>query len=179
MKVARLGVITGAFAALCLLSACGQGGSDTAAPPEAPEATTEAAAPAEAAPEAVPAEAAAPAVGAIVLAVTDAAGNAMSGDPARGARIFRQCATCHATDAGVNNVGPSLHGLFGRTAGTVPNFRYSQANQSSGIVWSDAELFRYLEAPQRVIPGTNMAFNGLRDPQQRADVIAYLKQFSE
>jgi cytochrome c len=176
MKVARLGVITGAVAALCLLSACGQGGSDTAAAP-APEATTEAAAP-EAAPEAAPAEAAAPAAGAVMLAITDAAGAAMMGDPARGARIFRQCATCHSTDAGVNNVGPSLHGLIGRTAGTVPNFTYSDANKNSGITWTEQELFGYLEAPQRVIPGTNMAFNGVRDPQQRADVIAYLKQYT-
>ena len=104
-----------------------------------------------------------------------AAGAKMTGDTARGQRVFAQCLTCHSKDAGVNRTGPSLHGIIGRKAGTVPNFRYSDANKNSGITWTEQELFTYLENPKAKIPGTIMAFVGLRNPQQRADVIAYLK----
>ena len=99
----------------------------------------------------------------------------LTGDPARGQRVFGQCRTCHVVDPGVNRVGPSLAGIIGRQAGTVPNFRYSPANKNSGITWTEDRLFAYLENPRAYIPGTYMSFVGLRDPQQRADVIAYLK----
>ncbi len=81
------------------------------------------------------------------------------------------------TDKGVNRVGPSLHGVVGRKSGTVPGFRYSKANQSANVVWTEETLYTYLENPRRFMPGTTMAFAGLRQPQQRADVIAYLRQF--
>jgi len=102
----------------------------------------------------------------------------LTGDPARGQRVFAQCRTCHVVQPGVNRVGPSLHGIVGRQAGTVPNFRYSPANKNSGITWTEPVLFEYLENPRQYIPGTYMAYPGLRDPQQRADVIAYLKSAS-
>lgn len=127
------------------------------------------------APEAAAPEAAEAPVAAVTLAVTDASGATMTGDPARGQRIFAQCATCHSLDAGVNRVGPSLHGIIGRPAGQVAGFRYSDANRNSGITWSEQELFNYLENPRARVPGTIMAFVGLRNPQQRADVIAYIK----
>ena len=74
------------------------------------------------------------------------------------------------------NIGRrSLHAIIGRHSGEIPGFAYSTANKNSGIVWSEEELFKYLEAPQKVIPGTKMAFAGLKKPQDRADVIAYLK----
>ncbi len=160
-----------ALSALALIAACSQQAPAPSAPAETPAA--EAPAPAETA-EAPAAEA--PAAELMTLAITNAAGETMSGDPARGERVFAQCRTCHSPEAGQNRTGPSLHGIIGRQAGTVPGFRYSDANKNSGITWTEQELYNYLENPRARIPGTIMAFVGLRDPQQRADVVAYLKQ---
>jgi cytochrome c len=101
----------------------------------------------------------------------------LKGNAAAGGKVFAQCKACHVTDKGVNRVGPSLHGIVGRKAGTVPGFNYSAANRSSGVSWTEETLYTYLENPRKFMPGTKMAFAGLRQPQQRADVIAYLKQF--
>ncbi|MFN7178847.1 c-type cytochrome [Hyphomonas sp.] len=163
-----------------VLAACG--GSETSSPAPAPSAepaaATEEPAAIEAAPEATaeaaPAEtapveeAAAPAAGATGYA-------AYTGDAAKGKRVFAQCMTCHAVQEGRNNVGPSLYQIVGRESGTIPGFKYSAANQNSDVVWTEENLFEYLENPQAYIPGTIMAFPGLRNPQDRADVIAYLK----
>jgi cytochrome c len=97
------------------------------------------------------------------------------GDAGAGAAAFAQCKACHVIDAGVNRMGPSLHAVVGRKAGSVEGFRYSPANRTSGILWSGAKLFEFLESPRRVIPGTSMGFAGISDPQKRADIIAYLK----
>jgi cytochrome c len=97
------------------------------------------------------------------------------GNAAAGEKVFAQCKTCHVAEKGVNRVGPSLHGVVGRKSGTVPNYKYSAANLKSGAVWTEATLFKYLEAPMKFMPGTKMAFAGLKKPQDRADVIAYLK----
>jgi cytochrome c len=96
------------------------------------------------------------------------------GDAAAGEKVGIACKTCHAYVAGKNMVGPSLWAIQGRTAGTVAGYTYSAANKNSGIVWTNEKLFQYLEAPQRVIPGTKMTYTGIKDPQQRADMIAYL-----
>ncbi|TPG15824.1 cytochrome c family protein [Sphingomonas koreensis] len=101
-----------------------------------------------------------------------------TGDAAAGKTDFITCTTCHSIDAGVNKIGPSLHGVVGRKAGIIPGFVYSDANKNSGITWTPEKLFQYLENPQRVVPGTKMTFVGFPDPQKRADVIAYLKQNS-
>ncbi len=98
-----------------------------------------------------------------------------TGDPEKGKVVFITCQTCHSIDAGVNKIGPSLHGVIGRHSGTVAGFNYTAANKNAGIDWTPEKLFQYLEAPQRVVPGTKMTFAGLPDPQKRADVIAYLK----
>ena len=90
--------------------------------------------------------------------------------------VFLQCAACHSLEADVNKTGPSLAGLFGRKAGSVEDFNYSDANKNSGIVWDDAILRKYLPDPQKLVPGTKMAFPGLKDPKQVEDVIAYLKE---
>jgi cytochrome c len=111
----------------------------------------------------------------MVLAIKDASGADLSGDPTKGAATFRQCQTCHVKEVGVNKVGPSLAGIVGRKSGSVPGFRYSEANKGSGIVWSEQELYVYLENPRATIPGTTMAFVGIKDSQKRADLIAYLK----
>ena len=99
----------------------------------------------------------------------------LTGDAAKGEKVFLQCKVCHTIEAGVNKIGPSLHAIIGRHSGEIPGFAYSPANKNSGITWSEEELYTYLEAPQKVIPGTKMAFAGLKKPQDRADVIAYLK----
>lgn len=98
-----------------------------------------------------------------------------TGDAIKGKVDFLTCTTCHAIDAGVNKIGPSLHAVVGRKAGIIPNFTYTAANKNSGITWTEEKLFQYLEKPQRVVPGTKMTFAGWSDPQKRADVIAYLK----
>jgi cytochrome c len=181
------------LSAIALVSACGPKASETAeapaaAPPaaEAPATNAVAEAPAAAptnavaeAPAAAPtnavAAAAAPAAGAMVLAIKDTAGVDMSGDPTKGAAVFRQCQTCHVKEVGVNKVGPSLAGIVGRPSGSIPGFRYSEANKNSGITWTEQELYVYLENPKAKIPGTIMAFVGIKDSQKRADLIAYLK----
>lgn len=144
---------------------------------EAPaEAPTNAVAEAPAtATNAVAAAPAAPAAGAIALAVKNDAGVDMMGDPTKGAAVFRQCQTCHVKEPGVNRVGPSLAGIVGRTAGTVPGFNYSDANKGSGVTWTEQELYTYLKDPRGFMPGTTMAFAGVKDSQKRADLIAYLK----
>lgn len=141
--------------------------------------TPAAEAPAAPAPETAPAAeapAAAPAAKLVSLDITDASGAKMSGDPANGQKVFAQCAACHSIKPGENRVGPSLHAIVGRKSGSVPGFRYSDANKNSGITWTEQEMFTYLENPRAKVPGTIMTFVGLRDPQQRADVIAYLQE---
>ena len=108
----------------------------------------------------------------------NAAYAALTGDAAKGRRVFAVCGSCHSVKPGENRVGPSLAGVVGRPAGSVEGFSYSDANANSGIVWSEGVLFEYLEAPQEYIPGTKMIFPGLKKEQDRADVIAYLKEQS-
>lgn len=113
----------------------------------------------------------------VAAALPQAAANTAmpKGVAANGAKVFVQCKACHVTTAGVNRIGPSLHAVVGRKAGTVPGYAYSVANKTSGLTWTPAELFTYLEAPRKVVPGTKMSFAGLKKPQDRADVIAYLQ----
>ena len=98
-----------------------------------------------------------------------------TGDATKGKSVFRQCSVCHSDKEGENRVGPSLFGVYGRKAGEAPAFSYSKAVKDSGISWNDDNLSKYLENPQQVIKGTRMAFPGLKKPEDRADVIAYLK----
>jgi cytochrome c len=76
-------------------------------------------------------------------------------------------------------VGPSLHGIFGRKAGTADSFTYSEAMKSSGIVWDDDTLTKYLGDPKAVVPGGKMAFPGIKDDKQIADLVAYLHQAAQ
>jgi cytochrome c len=98
-----------------------------------------------------------------------------AGDAEHGKSVFRQCTVCHSDKPGENRVGPSLAGIVGEKAGEVPGFNFSKAMKDSGIVWNDKTLNEYLEHPQQVVKGTRMAFPGLKNPKDRADVIAYLK----
>lgn len=88
---------------------------------------------------------------------------------------FAQCVVCHKVEPGQNGIGPTLAGVYGAKAGHVGDFAYSQAMRSSGLVWDEAALDRYLEAPMKTVPGTKMSYAGLRDPAQRQAIIAYLK----
>ena len=106
-------------------------------------------------------------------------GPGAAADIAAGQAIFNRCKICHALEAGKNMVGPSLHGIFGRKAGTADNFTYSEAMKSSGIVWDDDTLTKYLRDPKEVVPAGKMAFPGLKDDQQIADLLAYLHQAAQ
>ncbi len=149
------------------LSACGK--------KEAADDTKADAAPAaaDAAPAAAPVAAAPAAANTDTLAGVKLA--SYTGDATSGKAVFVACQTCHVIEAGVNKIGPSLHGVVGRAAGSIAGFSYSAANKNSGITWTPEKLFQYLESPQRVVPGTKMSYPGVTDPQKRADVIAYLK----
>ena len=109
-----------------------------------------------------------------LLALTPAA--RAEGDPANGEKLFRQCKSCHTVEAGKNRVGPTLHGLFGRKAGTVDSFAgYSEGLKASSIVWDAKALDPYLASPKAVIPDSRMAFAGIAKAEDRADLIAYLE----
>ncbi|MBL8198755.1 MAG: cytochrome c family protein [Chromatiales bacterium] len=100
-----------------------------------------------------------------------------SADPAKGQIVFLQCRACHSLEAGgPNKVGPNLHGVMGRKAGLAPGFAYSEVMAGSTVVWSAETLDRFLFRPSDFMPGTRMVFVGLRKPEDRANVIAYIRQ---
>lgn len=116
---------------------------------------------------------------AIVLATTGLTASA-AGGAVRGARVFQQCAACHSVQPGQHMTGPSLAGVFGRKAASVPGFdRYSDALRQSNIVWTPEALEKWIANPRAMVPGTAMTFAGIRDASARADLIAYLKAVSE
>jgi cytochrome c len=108
---------------------------------------------------------------------------AQEGKAEDGAEVFKKCRACHDVGPGARNkVGPYLNGIIGRKAGTIEGFAYSEANTAAGaggLVWTEEVMFKYLENPLVFMKGTKMAFAGLKDPQDRKDVIAYLKTFSQ
>jgi cytochrome c len=107
---------------------------------------------------------------------------AQSGDATRGQRVFnQQCRACHSLDkSGASTpTGPNLHGVFGRKAGTVPGFEFSDAMKNSGIVWDDTTMAEYNRDPKGKVPGTKMVFNGVKQAGQLADLVAYLKQATQ
>lgn len=101
-----------------------------------------------------------------------------SGDPAKGAKIFSKCKACHKIN-GTNATGPHLDGVVGRAVASVPGFNYSQAMKDHGGTWTPEALYEFLANPKGVIPGTKMSFAGLKKPQDRADLIAYLETLSK
>ena len=105
-----------------------------------------------------------------------AAGQARAaGDAAHGKQVFQQCGICHSIEPGEAKLGPSLHGVVGRKAGTVQGFRYTPALQKLGdVTWTPEQINKWLENPSKMAPGTAMAFN-LANEKDRQDVIAYLE----
>ena len=97
------------------------------------------------------------------------------GDPVKGKLVFMRCTMCHSVKPGVNQIGPSLAGVVGRKAGSARGFAYSPAMKGSGRVWTPAALDQYLAAPAKAVPGNKMIFGGLAKPEDRADVVAYLR----
>ncbi|MFO1154227.1 MAG: cytochrome c family protein [Rhodospirillales bacterium] len=100
---------------------------------------------------------------------------AAAGDAEAGKKVFNKCAACHSIEAGKNKVGPSLFGIFGRKAGTEPSYNYSEVMKNSGLTWDEATLNTYLENPQGMVKGSKMAFVGIKDSVERANLIAYLQ----
>lgn len=94
-----------------------------------------------------------------------------------GERVYARCAACHAL--AYDRVGPRHCGLLGRRAGTVAGFAYSPAMKNSGLTWDEKTLDRFLAQPMKALPGTTMTYDGVPDPQERRDLIAYLKQASD
>jgi len=101
-------------------------------------------------------------------------------DAASGQRVFNQCRSCHTIDeGGRNGVGPNLHGVVGRKAGSIEGFRYSasmRAKAEGSLTWDEAILRAYIANPKAVVPAGSMSYPGLRNEQQLDDLIAYLKQ---
>ncbi len=112
-----------------------------------------------------------------LVAFGAAASAAAVPDTTHGEEVYGRCLACHAL--AYDRVGPRHCGLFGRRAGSVPGFDYSPAMKKSGIVWDDKSLDRFLAAPMEAVPGTRMTYDGVKDPKDRADLIAYLKQVNQ
>jgi cytochrome c len=142
------------------LAACGQPKPADAPPPPAAAKTT----PAALSPDVI----------ATRIAALPAPYN--QGDYTKGKQLFGQCRSCHTIEAGGSNrVGPHLHGVFGRTAGTVDDFKtYSKGLKESGIIWDAANMDKWLANPRDVVPVNNMIFPGVRKEEDRRDLIAYI-----
>jgi cytochrome c len=113
------------------------------------------------------------------LALVTTASAQAAGDVKRGEQVFNRCRTCHSLEPDKNGVGPTLHGLFGRKAGTVAGYNYSAAMKNSGVVWNEDTLKKYLADTQSFIPGDKMIFAGIKDENQLDDLIAYLKHATQ
>jgi cytochrome c len=151
-----------ALAGLMTLSACGGGNN-------APAAEETAAAPVVEEPMAPDVTSATTAPAGVTMEYAS-----MTTDAAAGEKVFALCRSCHVLEEGVNRVGPSLHNIVGRPSGSVEGYSYSDANKNSGVVWTTDVLFEYLEDPKGFMPGTKMAFPGIKDAQDRANLVAYL-----
>jgi cytochrome c len=117
-------------------------------------------------------------VAAFAIAALTATAHAQ-GDVVAGEKVFlKWCRACHLVgETAKNLIGPKLNGLFGRQAGTVADYSYTDANKKSGITWDEATFREYISDPRAKIPGTRMIFGGVKNEREIDDLIAYLKQF--
>lgn len=119
---------------------------------------------------------------ALVTAFSAAGVSAADGNVKKGKKIYRKCAACHYVDKQKKRVGPHLVGIIGRKAASVSGFKYSKAMKAKGkdgLVWTEENLSAYLIKPRKFIKGTKMVFSGLKKPQQRIDLIAYIRSASK
>ncbi len=118
---------------------------------------------------------------ALILTLPAGALAQTAGDPAKGEQTFKTCHICHNIGPNAKiKVGPPLNGVIGRKWASWPGYAYSsglQDGKAKGNVWNETTLDKWLQGPRALVPGTKMIFAGLKSPQQRANVIAYLKQF--
>ena len=99
---------------------------------------------------------------------------AAAGESRRGEVVYQRCLACHSLEN--NRVGPRHCGLFGRRAGTLRGYSYSTAMKNYGVIWNEKTLDHFLENPMMAVPGTKMAYAGVKDAQERVDLIEYLKK---
>jgi cytochrome c len=112
------------------------------------------------------------------LLLAGQAAAASVGDPKNGAFLFRRCASCHAVGPYASaGYGPQLTGIVGRRAASTKDYKYSEAMKKSGLTWDEKTLVAYLRAPHDVVPGTSMRFWGIKDEQQIADLLSYMRTF--
>ena len=112
------------------------------------------------------------------IALLASMGLSRAQDLAAGELQFKKCAPCHDVgDKAKNKIGPVLNGLDGRKSGTIPSFKYSEANKSSGITWDEAQFLDYIKDPKAKIPGTIMVFVGIKNEVDAKNLWTYLKQF--
>ncbi len=110
-----------------------------------------------------------------LMALAMSQGAQAAGDADKGKTLFIQCRACHTVDAGApNTIGPNLSGIVGSKAATQVKYVYSPMMAKSGLVWTTANLDKFLTRPSAVVPGTKMAFGGVAAPKSREDIIAYL-----
>ena len=116
----------------------------------------------------------------VVIASTAAASAAFAQDAAAGKSSFNKCLACHAIGEGAKNkVGPELNGLDGRKSGSAPDYSYSEANKNSGVTWSKDQFLEYIKDPKAKIPGTKMAFAGIKNEKEANDLWAYVSQYDK
>lgn len=115
---------------------------------------------------------------ALTLSVTASTGVAWAQDAANGEEVFKKCRACHQIgETAKNGVGPLMNGIIGRKSGLIEGFNYSEANKNSGLTWDKATFLNYIKDPKAAMPGTKMAFAGVKDEKDAADLFAYLEQF--
>lgn len=111
------------------------------------------------------------------LLLSTIAGARADGDPEMGKRQFAPCTACHSVEAGgPDKIGPNLHGIFGRKAGSEAGFAYSDPLKNSGITWDADKINTWITKPAAMFPGTKMAFLGISNETVRANIISYLQQ---
>jgi cytochrome c len=116
----------------------------------------------------------------LIIASSAATSGTLAQDAAAGKTSFNKCMACHAIGEGAQNkVGPELNGLNGRKSGTAPDYSYTEANKNSGITWNEAQFKEYIKDPKAKIPGTKMAFSGIKNEKEAGDLWAFIAQYDK